>query len=180
MNRRCDAIFGTLTQKQTPVYYSGKSTETITVEVDNSTREISADINLHQFLGPHADQAYPGAQGVALENALTEEQKRALQAEQELQECVDNIKEYVAQLRHTVESIDVPTKVSDLENDKNYITEDAVKETFATKTYVDEAIDHIYIPEPDLSSYMTRNEVIEYVDKAFEDIGFIDCGTAIE
>lgn len=57
----------------------------------------------------------------------------------------------------------VPTKVSAFTNDAGYLTQHQSLESYATKTYVDTAIEGIDIPvAPDLSSYATKT----YVDTA--------------
>ena len=90
----------------------------------------------------------------------------------------------------------VPTKTSQLTNDSNfltavpseyvtetelnnkgYLTQHQSLEGYATKTYVDEAIAGIDIPEPDLTNYATKS----YVDTAVndcKDVFFLDFSNA--
>ena len=62
-----------------------------------------------------------------------------------------------AQARDDIANINTPTKVSELENDKGYLTE--IPDTYATKEYVAETIAGSAQPEVDLSGYYTKEEV---------------------
>lgn len=62
---------------------------------------------------------------------------------------------------YTKEEVDnkVPSKISQLENDQNFVT-DAVLENYATKNYVDDYFkDNIEIIIPDLSNYATKTDL---------------------
>lgn len=72
-----------------------------------------------------------------------------------------------AKARQDIENIEVPTKVSDLENDKGYLTEHQDLSTYATKTFVNNAVAAV---EPDLTPYATKTYVTNTVQAAIDDI----------
>ena len=76
-------------------------------------------------------------------------------------EYVDNaVKNVEVDLTGYAKTTDIPTNVSQLNNDKNYITEtDLEGKNLATEEYVNGAIANIDIPETDLSNYYTKDEV---------------------
>lgn len=53
----------------------------------------------------------------------------------------------------------VPTKMSDLTNDAGYVTQYHSHDNYVSKTYVDDAIAGIDVPEVDLSNYVTKSEI---------------------
>lgn len=80
-----------------------------------------------------------------------------------------------AKARQDIANIKHPTKVSELENDKGYLTEHQSLAGYATEQYVDNAIADI--PETDLSNYYTKTQVdnkLEIVDDSY----FLDFSTA--
>ena len=66
---------------------------------------------------------------------------------------------------------EVPTKVSELENDKGYLTEHQSLAGLATTSYVDNAISNIDIPETDLTGYAKEQWVLDrgYATKTYVD-----------
>ena len=79
---------------------------------------------------------------------------------------------------------EVPTKVSELENDKGYLTEHQSLAGLATTNYVDKAVSNIEIPDTDLTGYATEEWVVdrgyarkEYVDQSISNIDLSEYAT---
>ena len=82
------------------------------------------------------------------------------QTDSAIGEAVNSIEIPEPDLSPYAKVADIPTKVSQLENDKGYLTEHQSLDGLATEKYVDDAIAAIDIPEADvdLSNYYTKEE----------------------
>lgn len=95
MNKK-EQLFGVVERKEENKDYTGGSTSTATVTVDNQNRVITADVEFYKILGFDADKAYPGNLGVETREIALESQKivkaeteRAKAAEKAITEIID-------------------------------------------------------------------------------------------
>lgn len=65
LNNTKNRVVGVVKDPDIKSEYTGKTTSTATVRVDNQTKEISVDVNTYGLLGLTADKAFPGNKGQA-------------------------------------------------------------------------------------------------------------------
>lgn len=130
----------------------------------------------HQSLEGKADKEHTHPQYLTEHQSLANYYTKA-QTDSAIGEAVGSIKIPEPDLTPYAKVADMPTKVSQLENDANYLTEHQSLDGYATEQYVDDAIADIDIPETDLSNYYTKTQVdnkLEIVDDSY----FFDFSTA--
>lgn len=130
MNRN-KQIFGVVDKTQKSTDYTGATTESAKVTVDNQNREISVDVIFDsKFLGQTSDKAYPGDYGaqsrkliINLEEDLKAETTRAEKAENDIKKIIEN-ESWETSKADTAIRRDVNAEIQRIETN------------YATKTYV--------------------------------------------
>ena len=91
-------VFGVVEKVEENKDYTGVKTATADVSVNNTTREISVDVDFSAMLGDTNKTAYPGHLGAQTRQLLMEdiealerEKQRALAAEEELEELISDV-----------------------------------------------------------------------------------------
>lgn len=92
-----DEIYGVVQKAQSAkTDYTGLTTETASVSVNNTNKTISVDVNFQSALGTTGSTAYPGSEGAANRAAI-------LQIRKNLQEEIDRATSKELELKHSID-----------------------------------------------------------------------------
>jgi hypothetical protein len=98
---------------------------------------------------------------------------------------------YINDISHLAAKDELPTNVSELTNDAGYLTEHQSLEAYAlkadipstdglaTEQYVNDAVNNIEIPEPDLSDYATKDDLANIEIPEVDLSGYVTKGNCI-